>query len=93
MNIRTVNFQIDKIGLIYIAHYNKYEIRVYAKNFGFNIQKHRVGEFCNLFPDINWEDGQFIEVLKGRYMRALIEDDIVKGVQHITDDLTYMIEE
>ena len=84
------NFQIQKIGLYYIAHFNCCAVRLCAEDFGFDIPNKRIQEFCSLFPDVDWEDGEFIEVLEGRYMRALIENNKVVGVKHITKNLVYM---
>ena len=84
------NFEIEKIGVLYTAHFNCVELRLYVRNFGVHIPFNRVGEFCALFPDVDWEDGGFLEQLNGRYMRVIIDGGIVKGFMHITKDLVYM---
>lgn len=84
------NFQIENIGLYYIAHFNCCMVRLWAEDFSFDIPLDRVNEFCYLFPDINWENGAFLEVLKNRYMRALIDNGKVVGLKHITLNRTYL---
>ena len=89
--MRERNFQIENIGLYYMAHYGKRILRLCAKDFAVDIPINRIHEFCDLFPDVDWEDGAFLEVLKGRYMRVLIDKDIVVGLKHITKELVYMV--
>lgn len=85
-----MNFEILDIGLYYIGHFNSKTLRILSNSICFEVPLDRIDEFCQLFPDINWEDGAYLEQLKGRYMRAIIEKGRVIGLKHITKDLTYM---
>lgn len=86
------NFQIKQIGTLYLAHYNVVTVKLYADDFGFSIPFDRIPEFCALFPEINFEDGEFLEILKGKYMRYIAENGKVIGLKHIIKDLTYYSE-
>lgn len=87
------NFKIEKIGLRYVGHYKYVSVHLSAKDFGADIPINRVSEFCCLCTDVNWEDGKYIDVLNGTYMRRIVEDNKVVGFKHIINDKTYWIDE
>lgn len=85
-----VNDEIKRIGVKYNGHCNVAEIRVEGSNWYIKVPKSRVGEFCRLFPDVNWENGEYLHVLHGRYVRVEFDDDgRVHVVRHIVKNLEY----
>lgn len=88
---RKENFEIKEIGLYYIGHFRSSCIRLCADSFGVNIPAERIPEFCMLFPDVDWENGEYLEILKGRYMRAILQGERVIGLEHITKNLTFYL--
>jgi hypothetical protein len=93
--ITETNYQIQKIGIKYIGHYNCSRVLLYGRNFSVEIPLKRMREFTNIFPDVQWEDGRFLEDLKGRYIRVVIDDKTsnIVAIKHITDDLVFEISE
>ena len=89
--MREVNFQIEEVGLMYIAHFRAVVLKVYTHDFGIEIPFDRLNDFTALFPDINWEDGYFLHKLKGRYMRYVECDGKVIQFKHIIKDITYYV--
>lgn len=89
------NYQIEKIGVVYMGHYNRTYVKLYGRCFGIEIPFERMRDFTNIFPDVQWEDGRFLEDLKGRYIRVVIDDKTsnIVAIKHITDDLVFEISE
>lgn len=92
--MRTFNDEIKKCGLEYTGHFNRSAVRVYGEAWGIEIPISRVGEFCRLFPDVNWEDGAHLEALTGRYVRVVVDEGRnIYALQHITKDIKYVVKE
>ncbi len=89
---RTINDEIKKIGLKYCGHYDKSKIQLIGTAWSLDIPQDRVGEFAKLFPDVDWENSEFVECLKGRYIRVTFDDDMnLYSLHHITKAIDYMI--
>lgn len=61
--MNTMNTEIIDCGLIYNAHYNMSEVKVYCNNCRITIPIDRLNEFTDIFPELDWEDGEFIHNL------------------------------
>lgn len=85
------NKEILEIGAMYTGHFDNVSIRVIGDTWHFDIPSCKMREFTDIFPDINWEDGYYLEKLKGRYIRLYDDGCKYKIVKHITKDLTYEI--
>jgi len=91
--MKVVNDEITKCGLKYIGHFNSAIIQVFGNHFGLEIPGKRLGDFCRLFPDVNWENGEFINVLIGRYIRLIYDEGgKLQSIKHITQDKEYKVE-
>lgn len=89
----TINDEIKRIGIRFIGHYNKTEIKVEGTNWHIIVPPNRVRAFCKLFPDVDWENGQYIHTLKGRYVRVTFDEDSkIYSIQHIVKDLEYYVD-
>ena len=89
----TMNYEIMECGLRYLGHYNRSVIKVCGASWGIEIPISRIGEFTELFPDINWEDGEFLHKLIGRYVRVTSDDcGKIVSISHITKDIHYLID-
>lgn len=87
------NSQITRVGVVYDGHYNRAFIRLEARDFGISIPFERIAEFCEVFPETDWENGAFLENLNGTYIRVIYTLDFkVLGIMHIIDDKTYWID-
>lgn len=85
-----INDEIKRIGIKFIGHYGKSELRVQGSNWYVVIPQNRIGEFCQLFPDVDWESGEYLNVLEGRYVRITMDaDNRVTFIKHIVKDITY----
>lgn len=90
---RTFNEEITECGLRYLGHYNRCCVKVCGNCFGLEIPMDRMRDFINLFPDINWEDGEFLHKLIGRYLRVTVDDyGNLYSLHHITKSIDYMID-
>lgn len=88
--MKEVNRQIIRCGLYYLGHYGITTIKVYGEDFNFEIPLKRVRNFTDIFPEVNWENGEFLETLGGKYIRLVLSDnDNIIGLRHIVKDLTY----
>lgn len=89
---KTINDKIKQIGLKYCGHYNTSKIQVVGTTWRLDIPTNKIGEFTRLFPDVNGEDGEFIECLKGRYIRVTYDENMVlHSLHHIVKDIDYII--
>ena len=44
------------------------------------------------FPELDWEDGEFIHNLKGKYVKLAYDKNFeIYSISHIVKDLTYMV--
>ena len=87
-----INFEILDIGLYYIAHFNLYQLKLFSDNFSLAIPLNRLNEFIQLFPDINWEDGYMFHKLKGRYLRAVLDNNgKLVQLKHIVKPIVYEV--
>ena len=92
MEITVRNSQIEKCGIKYIGHYNYAEIKVYGDCWGVTIPINRLRDFTNIFPNKNWEDGLFLEDLKGEFIRIVYdENNNIIALRHIIKDIDYMV--
>ena len=92
MELTVRNTQIEKCGIRYIGHYNRAEIKVYGDCWGVTIQQNRLREFTNIFPNKGWEDGLFLEELKGEYIRIVYnKDNNIIALRNIIKDIDYMV--
>lgn len=72
--IKTFESTINEIGLQYIGHFNTISVKVIGDNWYVRIPLNRISEFCDLFPEINWEDGEYIEKLQGHEITVQADD-------------------
>ena len=94
MELTVRNSQIEKCGIKYIGHYNHSEIKVYGDCWGVTIPTNRLRDFTDIFPNKNWEDGLFLEELKGEYVRIVYdENDNIVALKNIIRDIDYMVKE
>ena len=90
LNIR--NTIIERCGMRYIAHYRRAKIKVYGDCWGITIPIDRLDEFINIFPEMNWEDGLFLEDLNGKYIRIVYDLSFnIIALRHIIKDIDYMV--
>lgn len=89
---RTFNSQIIQCGAKYTAHFNTLEISVCGRDWGINIPISRVGEFCSLFPEENFEDGKYLESLCGKYVRVTEDGFKLLAIHHIIHDISYHVQ-
>jgi hypothetical protein len=90
--MNTFNSKITKCGIEYIAHTDTYRIMCYGNNWGIDIPMERIREFRQIFPEFDWEDGTFLEDIKGTYVRVTYDDNFnVVALHHIVDSLTYKV--
>lgn len=90
--MRTINTEIINCGLVYNAHYNTSEVKVYGDAWGITIPIDRLREFVNIFPEIDWENGEFIHNLKGKYIRITYDENFeIYSISHIIKNLAYVI--
>ncbi len=88
----TINTEIEECGLKYSGHCDRSVIRVCGSNWGVDIPIDRMGDFTKLFPDIHWENGEFIHKLIGRYLRITVDDNChVCAMHHITKPIDYFV--
>ena len=88
----THNSQIKRCGIKYTAHYNIYSISCYGDSWGIEIPINRLNEFTYIFPEFDWEDGTFLEDIKGTYIRISYDKNFkIISLQHIVKDLTYEV--
>lgn len=87
-----MNDEIKKSGLKYLGHYNRAYCEIIGTTWKLEIPMNRIGEFTRLFPDINWEDGSYLEDIVGRYLRVTYDDDMkLYALHHITKSIDYMV--
>lgn len=90
--MRTINTEISNCGLIYNIHYNLSEVKVYGIDWGITIPIDELREFVAIFPELNWEDGEFIHNLKGKYIRLTYDENFeIYSISHIVKNLTYIV--
>lgn len=90
--MNTMNTEIIDCGLIYNAHYNMSEIKVYGNAWRITIPIDRLNEFTDIFPELDWGNGEFIHNLKGKYVRLAYDKNFeIYSISHIVKDLTYMV--
>lgn len=90
--MREYNDEIQECGLRYIAHYNYTQIVLFGKHFTFDIPPDRLYEFIQIFPDMKWEDGEFLHRLKGKYIRVVENDEgEIYSFKHIIDNIEYIV--
>ena len=59
---------------------------------GITIPIDRLNEFTDIFPELDWENGEFIHNLKGKYIRLAYDENFeIYSISHIVKDLTYMV--
>ena len=88
------NKQVLKCGARFIGHFNIIENIVAFDNCSIVLPKKNLYELLSNIFDINSEDGYFLEDLKGKYCRILIDEKgRVIGFKHITKDKSFMLEE
>lgn len=89
---RTFNEEITECGLKYLGHYNRSCVNVCGNCFSLEIPMDRIRDFTELFPDVNWENGEFLHKLIGRYIRVTVDDyEKLYSLHHITKPINYMI--
>lgn len=89
---RQMNDEITKCGLKYLGHYNRAYCEVEGTTWRLEIPMNRIGEFARLFMEINWEDGEFIEKIKGCYVRVTLDDNMhIYALHHITKSIDYIV--
>ena len=94
MGLTIRNTQIEKCGIKYIGHYNYSEIKIYGDCWGVTIPTNRLRYFTDIFPNKNWEDGLFLEELKGEYLRIVYdENNNIVALKNIIRDIDYMVKE
>ena len=82
--MRTINTEIVDCGLIYNAHY--------GTSWGITIPIDRLNKFVNIFPELDWENGEFIHNLKGKYIRITYDENFeIYSISHIVKNLSYMV--
>jgi hypothetical protein len=92
--LRIDNQEIIDIGIIYHGHSKRSYVEVLLENCRIPIKQSELNLFCSIFSDINWEDGEFLHRLKGRYVRIGIDSNSkVRFIKHITKDLTFYCDE
>lgn len=92
MELIVRNTQIEKCGIRYIGHYNCSEIKIYGDCWGIVIPSNRLRDFTNIFPHKKWEDGLFLEELKGEYLRIVYDENSnIVALRHIIKDIDYMV--
>lgn len=90
--MRIINTEIIDCGLIYNAHDNSSEVKVYGTAWSITIPIDRLNEFTDIFPELDWEGGEFIHNLKGKYVRLAYDKNFeIYSISHIVKDLTYMV--
>lgn len=89
----TINDEIIECGVRYTGHYDNSAVKFFFTSCGIEVPMNRMREFTKLFPDINWEDGEFIYKLIGRYVRITTDDcSNIVSISHITKDIHYIID-
>lgn len=93
--MKTFNDEIKECGLFYLGYYDNLYIRLTGTKFGIEIPFEDVKKFTNIFPEIKWEDGEFINKVKGKYIRVNVTDDYQKvcSLEHIVKDIKYIVGE
>ena len=92
MTENTYNDQILRCGIEYIAHYDKSYIRCIGTSWSIDIPQNRLRDFISIFPEYNWEDGIFLDDLKGTYVRVTYNSDFnIVSLKHIVKNLTYEV--
>lgn len=87
-----MNDEIKKAGIKYLGHYNKAYIEVVGTTWRLEIPQNRLGEFTRLFPEINWEDGCFLEEIVGKYVRVTTDDEMkIYALHHIVKNIDYFV--
>ncbi len=92
---RTFNDEIKKAGIKYLGHSNKSYIEIIGSSWRIEIPPRRLGDFTKLFPEMNWEDGRFLEDIKGKYIRVTYDVDNMNiySIHHIVKNINYMVKE
>lgn len=87
-----MNDEIKRIGLTFNGHFNTSQVKVEGTNWSIVIPHNRVREFCKLFPDVDWENEEYLNVLVGRYIRVTFDDEMkVYCIHHIVKDIDYLV--
>ena len=85
---KEVNKQIVRCGLVYIGHFGVTEFQVLGDSFRITIPIKRIREFVKLFPEIDWENGTFLEDMSRKYIRLVTDDgfNIIASRKPCRDD-------
>lgn len=90
---RQMNDEIKDIGLKYYGDTNTSHLIVVGSTWRIEVPMSRVGEFCRLFPQLNWEHGEFLNRIKGQYLRVTFDDRMqLYSLHHITKSIDYIVD-
>jgi hypothetical protein len=92
--MKTVNAEIINCGLFYCGHNDECFIHLITDQGIIDFSVDRLYKFVEIFPDIEWDSGNYIYKLKGRYIRLVYDDSYhVIGIKHIVKDCCFIIKE
>lgn len=88
------NTQIKKCGLAFLGNGISKFILSDDATWSLEIPLNRIKDLVKLFPEINWENGQYLNKIKNSYLRLIMnEHSDILGLEHIIkDDLCYIID-
>lgn len=88
------NAVIENAGIRFCAHLQNIEVRIYGDSWNVTIPMNakEMSKFTDIFPEINWEDGEFINKITNSYVRIGYDEQFrIKEIKHIAKDLTYEV--
>jgi len=89
--MRTINTQVQRAGLKYVGGINECYIQLSGISLDVKIPLDRLDEFVELFPELNWKVGCFIQDIVGKYIRVTFDEDFnVYSLHHIIKNIDYM---
>ena len=90
----TRNTQIKKCGLAFLGKGTSRFILSDDATWSLEIPLDRIKDLIKLFPEISWQNGQYLNKIKNSYLRLIMnEHSDILGLEHIIkDDLCYIID-
>lgn len=87
--MHTFNDEIIKAGYRFLAHYNRGSVFVEGRNWRLEIPQKEIGQFVRIFPELDWENGEYLEAIVGKYVRVTVDNDKITQLRHIIKGLEY----
>ena len=90
--MRTINTQIQRAGLKYVGGINEFYVELLGISLDVKIPLERLNDFVKLFPELNWEEGCFIQDVVGKYLRVTYDEEFnLYSLHHIIKNIDYMV--